>query len=144
MVSRRDLGTIGLLALALPAAAPVAGARPPVLVVQTFLQALPGRRAQLGEFLTRNWLAMDRRAIDAGLFSHATLYDVAVATGDAAAPTADFAVEVGYLTPGGYADVAEAFGRIRAAHTTVLVDGLGLRELGRIVGERQLRVAATS
>lgn len=141
---RRDLGSFGLLALALPAAGAAAPARPPVLVVQTFLRARPGLKAALGEFLTKNWLAMDRRAIDAGLFSHATLYDLAGATGAASAPEADFAVEVGYLTAGGYSDVAEAFGKIRAAHATVRIEGRGLRELGDIVGERQLRVVATA
>jgi hypothetical protein len=142
---RRDLGSLGLLTLALPAAAgATVPARPPVLVVQTFLRARPGMTAPLGEFLTRNWLAMDRRAIYAGLFSHATLYALADATGAAVPPEADFAVEVGYFTAGGYADVAEAFGTIRATHAPVRIDGRGLRELGEIVGERQLRVAATA
>jgi hypothetical protein len=87
---------------------------------------------------------MDRRGIDAGIFTHADLFDIVDASGDAAAVSADFVVEVGYLTKAGYRDVEAKFNVIRQLHKTVLVDGLGLRELGRVTGDRQLRPRASA
>lgn len=106
----------------------------PAVIIQTFLKATQDRRADLGRFVTLNWLPMDRAGIEAGIFTHAVLYE----TVDD--PDCDFVMEVGYVDAGGYAGaVAERFGRIRSEHTIVLVDGLGLADLGRILGERSYR-----
>ncbi|WP_448659114.1 hypothetical protein ACPVPU_01310 [Sphingomonas sp. CJ99] len=121
---------------------PLSPARKPVLVTQTWLKALPGRHEQLVRFLELNWLAMDRLGIEDGIFSHATLYEVAPQDATAASD-ADVMVEVGYFTPAGYRDVERRFMAIRQQHRPVPVDGMALAELGRIVGERQLRIRAS-
>ena len=135
MNRRSILLAAGLLPAAF--AGPVA-ANPatPGIITQTLLKATEGRREALGWFITLNWLAMDRVAIDAGLFTHATLYEV---VGD---PDCDFVVEVGYIDPAGYDAVADRFAGIRSAHATVLVEGRGLAELGRITGNRSYKPLA--
>lgn len=145
MIDRRHLlaaGLAGLGGASVAAAARPASPAEAALVTHTFIAALPGRRAQLRRFLELNWLAMDRRAIDAGLFTHATLFEVASGEGQGDAP--DFVMAVGYRTPGGYGDVEARFREIRRQHRIVLVDGLDLSGLGRIVGEQQLRPAASA
>lgn len=141
-VFRLGFGLAAVGAAGGPARAEKAGGPRPVLVTQTFVKALPDRSSQLGRFLDLNWLVMDRAGIEAGIFTHATLFAIASASGAGAAETADFIVEVGYLTPGGYRDVETAFNDIRRKHQVVRVDGLGMAELGRVVGERQLRPLA--
>jgi hypothetical protein len=47
-------------------------------------------------------------------------------------------VSVTYMDEQGYPGIEEAFEKIRSAHTTVLVDGKGLRELGSIVDSKRL------
>lgn len=104
----------------------------PGVVLQTRLKAAEGQTARLIAFLRANWLVMDRVAIDRGLFTHAVLHRVHDDL------ETDLIMEVGYVDPASYEAVAPAFEAIRAAHTTVLIDGLGFRDLGRVVGERRL------
>ena len=147
MITRRDLGgftALGLLAAGAPLSVGTKQRPKPLLVTQTYVKALPDRRDQLARFLELNWLAMDRRGIDAGIFTHADLFESVGAGGDGAAISADFIVEVGYLTPAGYSDVETRFNDIRKLHKTVLIDGLGLKELGRVIGDRQLRPRASA
>lgn len=132
MNRRSILLATGLLPVAVAGPA-TANCSTPGVITQTFLKAGEGRREALGRFITLNWLAMDRVAIDAGLFTHATLYE----TVDD--PDCDFVMEVGYIDPAGYDAVADRFAAIRSAHATVLVDGRGLSELGRITGDRSYR-----
>jgi hypothetical protein len=47
-------------------------------------------------------------------------------------------VSVTYMDERGYDGIAEAFEKIRRAHTTVRVGGKGLRELGSIVDSRRM------
>ena len=137
MNRRSILLAAGLLPAAF--AGPVA-ANPatPGIITQTLLKATEGCGEALGRFITLNWLAMDRVAVDAGLFTHAALYEV---VDD---PACDFVVEVGYIDPGGYDAIADRFAAIRSAHATVLVDGRGLSELGRITGNRSYKPLARS
>lgn len=147
MLSRRQISVAGLMTLGWPSLAigsEVPRSRPPVLIVQTFLQAREGRRRELGRFIALNWLVMDRQGIDQGLFSHATLLEVVGAEESVAADRVDYIVEVGYLTQGGYGDVSARFNEIRARHPTVPVDGFLFADLGRVVGDRQLRPVASS
>jgi len=144
MMTRRDMGglaTAGLLAVGTPVRARPAQRSDPALVTQTFVKALPNRRDQLARFLELNWLALDRRAIDAGILTHAKLYEISDEGGDL---SADLVVEVGYLTAAGYSDVEVEFNTIRRLHKTVLIDGLGLSELGHVVDDRQLRPRASA
>ncbi|MBS0660377.1 MAG: hypothetical protein JSR82_19315 [Verrucomicrobia bacterium] len=122
--------------LRLPAAetpAKVSPAHRAGAIEMTFLKAQPGKRAQLVAFLRANWLAMDAKAVSAGLMESYELLEAE----DEADPW-NVAVMVVYRTPAGYAGVAEEFEQIRKAHQTVLIDGLGLRDLGRIVGSRKV------
>lgn len=102
-------------------------------VEMTFLKAQPGKRAQLVAFLRANWLAMDARAVSAGLMESYELFEAE----DDADPW-NVAVMVVYRTPAGYAGVAEEFEKIRQAHQPVLIDGLALRDLGKIVSSRKM------
>jgi hypothetical protein len=116
----------------------------PALVTHTFVKALPDRRAQLRRYLEQNWLAMDRRGIDLGIFTHALLFELSAVSDGASPDLADFVMVVGYLTPGGYADVDAKFRDIRRQHKTILVDGLDFKDLGRVTGEQQLRPVASA
>jgi len=137
MNRRAFIGSVGLGSLAGTAVAaptPTSG-----VVIQTFLKAVDNRRAELGRFISLNWLPMDRAGIEAGIFTYAVLHE---AVDD---PDCDFVMEVGYVDPGGYSgSVVETFTAIKNAHQTVLVDGMGLRELGTILGERNYRTVGTA
>jgi hypothetical protein len=146
MIDRRTFAGSSILALSTLGTAEISyardAARVPVLIVQTLLKSVDGRDMQLARFLELNWLAMDRRGIARGLFSHATLSEVLSESGSGERPAADFVVEVGYFTPEGYATVQRDFEQIHNSHKQLLIDGMGLRDLGQIVGERQFRVRA--
>lgn len=133
-----------LLALAF-AAVPVAAtaapapveARTTVVVEWTRLKARPGERANLAAFITANWFALDAVATEQGLFTSYRLIENPAADG-----AWDLLVEVGYPTAAGYDDPATqtAFTAIRAAHTTVRIDGKTLADLGTILGTERLTV----
>jgi hypothetical protein len=77
-----------------------------------------------------------------GIFTNAALFDIASVSDGASFESANFVMVVGYLTPGGYADVEAKSLQIRRQHKVVLVDGLDLKDLGGITGEQQLRPVA--
>lgn len=138
-VSARVAGIAALiLACALPsglrasdaapaAVAPAVAAGPPV-TTHTYLAATPGRRDALARFVVANWFEMDRIAVAQGLFRSYRLLQNPRTDEDW-----DLIVEVVYHDACGYACVAERFEAIRGAHATVLVDGLGMKDLGRVV-----------
>lgn len=111
------------------------------VVQRTLLKANPGQREALAQFIVANWFAMDKVAVSQGLFTGYRLLENPVAD-----DSWDLVVEVGYPTAEGYDDPATraGFDAIRAAHTTVLIDGKSLRELGRIVGSERLSYRAGS
>jgi hypothetical protein len=133
------------LALALAAAPVAAAAAIPapaeaaatVVVEWTRLKAKPGERAKLAAFIVANWFAMDRQAVEQGVFTSYRLIENPTADG-----TWDLLVEVGYPTPAGYDDpeTQVVFSAIRAAHTIVPIDGKTLGELGTILGTERLTV----
>lgn len=142
MPSRRDAlaGMAGLAMLGGSAAPALAASpRPTVVVEQTLLKALPGKADALGRFLAANWLVMDQRALDQGLFTGFWLARAAPGF-----EAWDYAMQVGYPTALGFEDAATAAGfeAIRKAHTTVPIDGEGLAQLGRIIGSQRLDVVA--
>lgn len=118
----------------LPASEPPGGHA----VEMTFLKANPGKREQLVAFLKANWLAMDEKAVRAGLMKSYQLLDSA----DESEPW-NVAVVVTYHNAAGYEGVAEAFEKIRQAHAKVLIEGADLRELGRVVGSKKLYARAS-
>jgi hypothetical protein len=114
----------------------VPASRAPKTVVYecTFLRAQPEKRDRLKRFIRANWFAMDLIAQQQGLVNSFQLLEPRQQEGNSnEAREWDLLVKVGYPTPGGYSDIAEAFEVIRRAHTTVLIDGLDFRALGQIV-----------
>ena len=111
--------------------------KPTAAVVVTRLKATPGERENLAAFIIANWFAMDAVALDQGLFTSYRLFENPVEDGEW-----DLAVEVGYPTPLGYdePEIRSGFEAIRSAHTTVLIDGKGLRDLGSVIGSERLIV----
>lgn len=104
---------------------PVAG--PPV-VTHTYLAATPGRRGALARFIVANWFEMDRIAVEQGLFRGYRLLENPRIDEDW-----DLIVEVTYNDACGYTCVSERFEAIRGAHATVPVEGLVMKDLGRVV-----------
>jgi hypothetical protein len=99
----------------------------------TFLKSNPGEREQLKTFIVLNWFAMDKIAKEQGLMSAFTVMD----TGTDEGPW-NVLVSVTYMNDKGYEGIAEAFEKIRRAHTTVRVGGKLLRELGAIVESKRV------
>jgi hypothetical protein len=96
----------------------------------TYLKANKGQKANLKLFLEKNWLAMDKIALNQGLFND---YELIENTLEDDKQTWDFIVAVEYFTKENYADVAEKFELIRKEHKTVKIENLGLAELGKVV-----------
>ena len=76
---------------------------------------------------------MDQIAKDQGLMSAFTVLD----TGTDQGPW-NVLVSTTYMDERGYPGIEEAFEKIRRAHTTELVGGKGLRELGSVVDSKRL------
>ena len=116
--------------------ASAADARPTLHITQTYLRAAPGKRAQLIDYIERNWFAMDRIGVEQGLFTNYALLE----RGENSEADWDVIVTVGYPTIDGHdaPGVADAFRAIRAAHREILIDGQGLSALGAIVAHHPL------
>jgi hypothetical protein len=98
------------------------------VVTHTYLAATPGHRDALARFIVANWFEMDRTAVAQGLFRSYRLLENPRTDEDW-----DLIVEVAYNDACGYPCVAERFEAIRGAHVTVPVDGLVMKDLGRVV-----------
>jgi hypothetical protein len=75
---------------------------------------------------------MDSIAVTRGLINKYELIENVV---DDSNPVSewDFIVAVEYFTKGTYSDIADKFEVIRKSHTTIKVDGLVLKDIGKIV-----------
>lgn len=137
LASRRAVFAGAAALSAMPAAA---AAAPTVLVEQTYLKALPGKRQALIGYIRSNWFAMDARGRDAGIFTSFALYEDIDENADW-----DLMVAVGYPQAQGYEAPATkaAFDAIRKAHVEVLEGGLGLKDLGAIVRHHRLRLVTS-
>jgi hypothetical protein len=134
--SKRDLGVGIMAALALATSSPVQAKAPSPSAASfelTFLKATDGDTASLCRFITQNWFEMDKIAVERGLM---TEYQLLRSTG--ADPDWDVLIIVGYPNVDGYSGITLEFEAIRAAHTTVPVNGKTLRQLGAIVASRRL------
>jgi hypothetical protein len=94
----------------------------------TYLKSNDGQKADLKLFLEKNWLAMDKLAIEQGLFKQYHLLE----NSDASVGW-DFMVVVQYKDEKGYEGVKTEFEKIRQAHQRILINGKGMAELGKIV-----------
>jgi hypothetical protein len=130
----RIIKGICILLLALAAHLPMAAQAVERRAVElTFLKANPGLREQLKTFIVLNWFAMDKIAKEQGLMSAFTVMD----TGTDEGPW-NVVVSVTYMDDKGYDGIAEAFEKIRRAHTPVRVEGKGLRDLGSVVESKRV------
>ncbi|MFM8495738.1 MAG: hypothetical protein ACKOEM_09450 [Planctomycetia bacterium] len=129
------VATVLLLLLSMFAAVLATAAQPDGrrAVELTFLKSNPGQRERLKTFIELNWFAMDRVAKEQGLMSDYTVMDTGTDEG-----AWNILVSVTYMDEKGYDGIVEAFERIRRAHTTVLVDGKGFRDLGSIVESKRV------
>ena len=134
------LATLLLTACHRPAALPIppvaaAGASSGAVWQLTYLKALPGQRAPLERFIEQNWFVMDARAKRDGY-----LVDNHLLRGSGADTTWDLVEIAMYADSLQHARIDSIFRTIvRPQHTTVRVDGLEFRELGRFVREETLR-----
>lgn len=144
LISRRTAlcsaaAPLGLVASGGPAqASPAAGApsreaAAARVVTQTYLKSQPGRLAQLERFVRANWFAMDALAVQQGLFVDYGWLDSGIDEGPWNA-----VVVVTYNDDKGFEGIQPRWAAIQAAHQEVRPDGLGLRDLGRVLETRNL------
>lgn len=100
----------------------------------TYLKAINAQKDNLKTYLKKNWFAMDSIAVNRKLISRYELMENLNADAEW-----DFIVAVEYFTRGTYADIEKAFEQIRAEHHSVTVNGLTLKDLGRIVRSETLQ-----
>jgi hypothetical protein len=93
----------------------------------TYLKALQGERENLKKFIQQNWFVMDSIANRQGLIDS---YKLLESVGN---DEYDFSVVVVYHSPLGYDAIKESFEKIRMSVPVILVDGKGLKALGKIV-----------
>jgi hypothetical protein len=128
MIERRHALALGLLIPAAGAAADSPASRTRLWEL-TYLASTDPDPSVLARFIALNWFAMDAEAVRQGLMTGYTLLQ---------ADDGQLICAVGYPDDQGYAGIAERFEAIRKAHSTMLVDGKGLKELGRITGTKKL------
>jgi hypothetical protein len=95
----------------------------------TYLKATENQKSNLQAYIEKNWFVMDSIAVKQKLLGQYELYE----NKDPENKEWDFIVAVEYLTPKGYDDVATGFEAIRAKHQVIKVNGLGMKELGKVV-----------
>ncbi len=95
----------------------------------TYIKATENQQANLQLYIEKNWFVMDSIAVAQKLLGQYELYE----NKNPENKDWDFIVAVEYLTPKGYDDIASAFEAIRAKHTVVKINGLGMKELGKVV-----------
>lgn len=96
----------------------------------TYIKSANEQKANLKEFLKKNWFVMDSIAVKQGLFNDYELIEN-VSKNDTL--EWDFIVAVEYFTTGAYADIADKWQAISKAHQTVRINGFGFKDLGKIV-----------
>lgn len=144
LISRRTALWVPALPLAMQArgtsaAAGPAATQPPTetpaarVVTHTHLKSQPGRLAQLERYVRANWFAMDERAVQRGLFVHYEWLD----SGSDEGPW-NAIVVVTYNDEKGFEGIRERWAEIQSAHQEVRPDGLGMKDLGRVLETRNL------
>ncbi|MBD1209639.1 MAG: DUF1684 domain-containing protein [Ignavibacteria bacterium] len=95
----------------------------------TYLKAKPNQGARLTHFLEKNWLELDRIAVEKKLIKQYRL----VRNAKTDEQYWDVVVAVEYNNELLYDGIHEEFETIRSRHKTALIDGLNFKELGDIV-----------
>jgi hypothetical protein len=137
------MGLAGMSALSLAGAASAqVGLAPGTkLFEHTFLKAKPRLRAALGQYIKANWLVMDQKGLEQGIFTSYWLLEEIDRN-----RAWDYVMVVGYPTELGYGEprAVEVFQAISKAHVEVKIEGKGLRQLGDIVGNHRLKVVSAA
>ncbi|MBI3220154.1 MAG: hypothetical protein HYZ44_11630 [Bacteroidetes bacterium] len=102
----------------------------------TYLKAQPNQRENLKLFLEKNWFAMDSIAVSQKLIRS---YELLIHVSETPDKDWDFIVAVEYFENQPYEVIADRFNLIRQSHRTKLIDGLGLKDLGRITKSELVR-----
>jgi hypothetical protein len=124
---------VSLLGLVTPGHAAEADSTPARAVTVTYLQSKPGKLRELERFVRANWFAMDEIAVQQGLFVSYEWLD----TGDDSSPW-NALVIVTYGDEKGFDGIAQRWAPIKAAHEEVRPDGLGMKDLGRVLETKTL------
>jgi hypothetical protein len=103
------------------------------VVTLTYLQAKPGRLAQLERFVRANWFAMDEIAVQQGLFVSYEWLDAGSDEGPWNA-----IVMVTYNDEKGFDGIQQRWVPIQSAHKEVRPDALGMRDLGQVLETRKV------
>ncbi|MFO0394779.1 MAG: nuclear transport factor 2 family protein [Lysobacteraceae bacterium] len=98
----------------------------------TYLKSAPGKLGQLERYVRANWFAMDKIAVERGLFVSYLWLD----TGSDEGPW-NAVVMVTYRDAQGFAGIEQEWAGIKAAHREVLIDGAKQADLGRVVESRE-------
>jgi hypothetical protein len=122
------IALFSLLGRVTPGHAAEAASMPARAVTVTFLQSQPGKLRELERFVRANWFAMDEIAVQQGLFVSYEWLDL----GDDSSPW-NALVIVTYNDEKGFDGIAQRWAPIKAAHEEVRPDGLGMKELGRVL-----------
>jgi hypothetical protein len=123
------------LVLSTPAQSPPAihaGTNDARVVTMTYLKSAPGKLGQLERYVRANWFAMDKVAVERGLFLNYMWLD----TGTDEGPW-NAIVMVTYRDAQGFAGIERDWSEIKAAHREVLIDGKTQADLGRVVESRE-------
>ncbi len=107
--------------------------RPTRAVTVTYLQSKPGKLRELERYIRANWFAMDAIAVKQGLFVSYEWLD----TGDDSSPW-NALVIVTYNDDKGFDGIAQRWAPIKAAHVEVRPDGMGMKDLGRVLETKTL------
>lgn len=126
--ARGTAASTGRLAVEQPGETPAAR-----VVTHTYLKSQPGRLAELERYVRSNWFAMDAIAVQQGLFVRYEWLDSGTDEGPWNA-----IVMVTYNDEKGFDGIRPRWAEIRAAHKEVRPDGLGMKELGRVLETRNL------
>ena len=102
------------------------------VVTMTYLKSAPGKLSQLERYVRANWFAMDKIAVEQGLFVSYLWLD----TGSDEGPW-NAIVMVTYRDAQGFAGIEHEWAGIKAAHSEVLIDGASQADLGRVVESRE-------
>jgi hypothetical protein len=111
---------------------PTAETRDARVVTMTYLKSAPGKLAQLERYVRANWFAMDKIAVERGLFVSYQWLDT-----DSDEGPWNAIVMVTYRDAQGFAGIEGEWAGIRAAHREVLIDGARQADLGRVVESRE-------
>ncbi|MCK6608142.1 MAG: hypothetical protein L6Q46_07545 [Flavobacterium sp.] len=95
----------------------------------TYLKAIENQKVNLENYIEKNWFVIDSIAVKQKLIAQYELYE----NKDPENKDWDFIVAVEYFSPKGYQDISSDFEAIRTKHQVVKINGLVMKDLGRIV-----------